>query len=375
MGAAKDMSGILTLKITVDKGPDKLGTLSFESAVVKIGRGEENDIALSSDPRVSRYHAEIQQHGTDFFVVNVSQKNFLLVNNVQADREKLSSGDRIQIGDTILKIDYHKPTADLPIPTEDFDKTSAKPVSLPPRPGANEVKSFDFGNLAVPPPKHPQAPPPRPQGVSGGLGQYNSYQTPGYGAGSPSSSAGYRPPVSSNSGRIRFYTIIAVVALIGYWFFSGGTKAKKDPNAIKDTTQILKELQESQESIGRLKKENERNNSTAYVRAQENLVRALRDFNQGQFGRALEGFQLVLNLDPSNEMARRYYNLSRTRLDQQIKDLMLQGARYKEKGNWRLCADAFSKAMIFLQGRRDDPSYKQAQRFEEECRLQMQGRY
>lgn len=375
MGAAQAMSGVLAIEVTLEKGADKLGKLSFTSPIVKIGRGPENDIALGLDPRVSRFHAEIQQHGSEFFVVNVSQKNFILLNGRKVEKERLSPGDRLQVGDTLLRVHYAIPKEKV-----DIDLSSATMPAMVNRPASGPPQAQ--GIPVAPPTGTPLSP--IVQATPGAIQRPvppNAIPPMGYvpPRGGPSGPAYSTPPAGFGGGdnkRARFYIVIAVLGIVGYLIFSdSGSKPKKDPNAMRSNTQLLKELQSSEQSIGRLKEEQEKKNSQSYRRAEENLVRAFRDYNNGQFFRAMEGFQVVLSLDPSNEMARRYFNLSRTKLDQQVKNMMLQGARYRDKGNWRLCADAFGKAMVMLQGRRDDPTYLEAKRFNEECRLEMEGRY
>lgn len=380
MGVAPVMSDVLTLDILIEKGNEKLNRLSFQEPVIKIGRGSDNHLVIANDPKVSRNHAEIQQHGDEFFVLNTSQKNYILVNGTKTDREKLNPGDRIHIGDTVLKIQYT--LKNKPVPSKSPEMLSVASVDAWAQKSESEKLPQIPGTPQHPPMNPSVNPTPAAMRPSGGVGNVNSMgipqqQAPGVGM----SGMGANPMMSrgmddEKKKKIRFYLIVLALGGLIYWFFFTDSSApKKDPNAVKDSTQILKELQQSQDSIGRLKEESEAKKSTAYLRAQENLVRALRDYNQGQYMRAQEGFQIVLNLDPGNEMARRYFNLSKTRMDQMVKEHMLQGARYREKGNWRLCADAFGKAMILLQGRRDDPNYKQAQKFHEECRLELEGRY
>jgi tetratricopeptide (TPR) repeat protein len=116
--------------------------------------------------------------------------------------------------------------------------------------------------------------------------------------------------------------------------------------------------------------------SVQYRRAQENFIRGFRDFQQGQYDRAREAFQVVLNLDPENELAKRYYQLSNIKFDELVKFNLIQGNRYREKRNWRMCQSNYSNVMTMLQGRKDDPTFKEARQLYQECSLNVEtGRF
>ena len=84
---------------------------------------------------------------------------------------------------------------------------------------------------------------------------------------------------------------------------------------------------------------------------------------------------MVLNLDPDNELAKRYYHLSKIKFDELVKFNMIQGNRYREKKNWRMCQSNYTNVMTMLQYRKDDPSFKEAKQFYEECTLNLEGRF
>lgn len=379
--AAAVVKGKTQLKIAVQAGPNAGLTLNLSKEVIAVGRGPENDIVLAGDAKVSRQHAEFRLREGQWHVVNLSQKNFMMVNGEKATSEVLEPSDKIQLGDSILFVDFEiekepefianpfptpspipPPVASMPSPVTPQPIVANAPIT----PVASTESSVgpSFGGVA--PMARPQMPaqhmPPPPMGNShhGGFGQ----------VGSPASVGGMDP------GKKRFYIILAVVAALAWFFLSdSGKKAKKDPNAIRSTDQIKMDIESTERNIVQLKEEEERRRSIQYKKAQENLVRGFRDFQQGQYSRARDSFQVVLNLDPENELAQRYVQLSQIKFDQQVKELMLQGARNREKLNWRLCMDSFSKVMTMLQGRKDNPTYMEAQKYFEACRLEAEGKY
>ncbi len=62
-----------------------------------------------------------------------------------------------------------------------------------------------------------------------------------------------------------------------------------------------------------------------------------------------EVFQVVLNLDPDNELAKRYYHLSKIKFDELVKFNMIQGNRYREKRNPAACVSRnYSNVLTML---------------------------
>jgi len=76
-------------------------THPLTSRVVVIGRSRECDIRLS-DTNVSRRHAELQQDGAMYWLVDLGSTNGTDLNGRRVEREKLSDGDAITIGSTEL---------------------------------------------------------------------------------------------------------------------------------------------------------------------------------------------------------------------------------------------------------------------------------
>jgi pSer/pThr/pTyr-binding forkhead associated (FHA) protein len=349
VGAAPKVKEYLKFGLSVVKGPHAGTKLSFTKGAVTIGRGPENDVVLANDPRVSRQHAEIKQRDSDFIVVNLSEKNFVLLNGQNVQSEILVKGAVLVIGDSEIKFDYEAPATVVPPPPQVQVQPRAVLASVPPP--APPMPSFQ--NAAPAAPYQPQ----RPVGQA-----YQQGPQPGMGA---------RPrpaPSSGNDSRLRFYGIIGVLVLAGWFLFSPSKKgAIKDPNAIRTSVITLQETGEADKrSQELLTIKKEKYDTVQYRRAHENFIRGFRDFQQGQYARARESFQVVLNLDPENELAKRYYHLSQIKFDELVKFNMIQGNRYREKRNWRMCQSNYSNVMTMLQNRRDDPTYKEAKQFFEE---------
>ncbi len=98
---------IPVLQLTVVSPPDLAGTtyeLASEESV--IGRAAGCAIPLASDTFVSHLHARIFTRGSEFWMEDLGSTNGSFVNSKKvASPVPLRSGDRIQIGRTVLEVD------------------------------------------------------------------------------------------------------------------------------------------------------------------------------------------------------------------------------------------------------------------------------
>lgn len=384
MSAAPKVKDMLKFEVEVVKGPHMGMRLSFDKGNATLGRGPENDIVLANDPRISRQHAEIKQRGNEFVIVNLSAKNFILVNGENVQSEILHKGSVVQVGDSELRVIYEPPVAEAaPQPPPLQAVPSAPPVPKP----QPTLQPLSQQPAMTPRPQMPQmpaaqnsAPPMRPNMSTPPMPQQQPMGYGGFQQNTSSQGVPPRAPVSSGGGlltnpKARFYMIVAAIGLVG-WFILSPSKNKgaKDPNAIRNSSITMQDVADAEKRTQELMTvKKEKYDSVQYKRAQENFIRGFRDFQQGQYARARESFQVVLNLDPDNELAKRYYHLSKIKFDEFVKFNMIQGNRYREKKNWRMCQSNYSNVMTMLQNRKDDPTYKEAKQFFEECTLNLEG--
>ena len=85
----------------VIQGRDQGQRFELAKPVLGLGRDTSNPIQLH-DQEVSRRHAEIHRHDDGFTLVDLSSSNGTFVNSEQIERCVLSSGDRVQIGCTLM---------------------------------------------------------------------------------------------------------------------------------------------------------------------------------------------------------------------------------------------------------------------------------
>lgn len=79
-----------------------------DHAVLLVGRGEDCDLRLD-DPSVSRVHARITLLGGRVYLEDAGSRWGTLVNGIPTESRELSPGDRIEIGDTHLRLETDSP--------------------------------------------------------------------------------------------------------------------------------------------------------------------------------------------------------------------------------------------------------------------------
>lgn len=79
-----------------------------DHVVLVIGRGEDCDLRLS-DPSISRVHARITLLDGRVYLEDAGSRWGTLVNGIPTDSRELSPGDRVEIGDTQLRLETDSP--------------------------------------------------------------------------------------------------------------------------------------------------------------------------------------------------------------------------------------------------------------------------
>ena len=85
----------------VIQGADQGKRFEFKSSPVALGRDNSNAIRLH-DTEVSRRHAELRQEEESYRIVDLGSANGTFVNGQPIDQAPLHSGDRLQLGQTVL---------------------------------------------------------------------------------------------------------------------------------------------------------------------------------------------------------------------------------------------------------------------------------
>ena len=102
-------------------------------------------------------------------------------------------------------------------------------------------------------------------------------------------------------------------------------------------------------------------------------MKGMRDYNLGNYLRAIDFFQVVLNLESDNDLAKRHMYLSRVRFDELVQIKLMLGESYYNKHNFDMCASMYKQVMNMLEDRKVDTKYKLADRKAKECELASEG--
>jgi hypothetical protein len=348
--------------------------LEFQKGSVTIGRGPENDIVLANDPRISRQHVEIKQSMGQFYVINLSQKNFVLLNGINVTSEKMDSKATVQVGDSEMSFWVHGSTNLLePVSPNSVSVQRSRPVAVPNLPPTG----MPGGLPSAMPGGHPMMP--QQPGMPPAPGFPPPYQGPRPGA---APHMHHRPAVSGSpiadllsNPRVKTYGGIAIACVLIFMMLPGGKSKRAEEKPFRTMEELNVSRQESENEIKAFQERKDKMNQQIYQKAYENFLRGHRDYRQGQFVRAREAFQVVLNLDPENDLARRYLNLSKIRFDEIVKFHLLQGRRYLEKQNYRMCKANFQTVMTMLGNDPSNPEYKEALTMHKQCSVALEGRF
>ena len=88
-------------RLVILEGPNVGRRYELTPGVVVVGRHSANAIFID-DPRASRKHCELHAVADSVTVVDLGSGNGTLVNDRVTSRAELRTGDRIQVGDTVL---------------------------------------------------------------------------------------------------------------------------------------------------------------------------------------------------------------------------------------------------------------------------------
>jgi len=393
MSAALKQKPEIKIKLSVLSGPHAGQVFQLAKVPFQIGRGPENDVVLLNDPQVSRTHAQVSLLDRDLEILNLSQKNILLVDGESVQKWKLISQSVFVIGESEIRVEYDLgqavvsvgpgPTSGAVIPIKKKNPAASPPkptntamAKLPAQgghPPASAAKSPALRSQAV------GARPQRPPGmaVPPGAQLANPLRIAQPGAFARPA----QPPQNSlaSNPRMKFYLIGLVLIMGAYLFFDqsgSSSQAKKltstlryeDEVNIKLNSQQQKDIEEDRDL-----RRKEKMSSPQLARIEENFMRGMRDFRLGNYLRAQDFFQLVLNLEPDHALAKRHLYLSRARFDGLVQEKLMLGDSYLKKHNYRMCESMYTQVMNMLQGKNYDEKFKLAEKKAKECALANEG--
>lgn len=292
--------------VFVVSGPHKGEKFRLLNSQIQIGRQDNNHIPLSKDKKISRQHAMIEFINGAIYIKQLSDKNKLVVNGHVIERESLSHGSEISIGDTTLQ----------------FHIRAVSPSQVA---HTNRAKSK----------------------------KVNSKKT-------------------SNNKRLYIYGGIGLLILY---------IATQDTSSVKEKTiEEIGSTVKIQESIeATLKERTAKQQQMNLKRATDNRYQEAnlaykighREYQSGNYMRALDSFQACLSIYPKHTLCERYKNLSIRKHEELIEHYIAIGLRYKANNQFKSCEQAFSQAMVLLKGNRSDKRYTLANENFKFCKVSL----
>lgn len=387
MSTALDDSASFKITCVVTKGPHKGQSFVFSKNLITIGRGADNDVTLVNDPMISRNHCHITVIDNEVEIHNLSQKNTLIIEGESVQKWKLLNSSFFSIGDSeiTLEIEFgarvvqqtsRSQEAVVPAALSQLDQErtsiSKSPLSIVQEEVEIKPKPIVVKKPKVAAPQVAQSLSPAPQArpYAPPTDYKNNFQQ-NY----PIRDAG----VSADKP-IAFYVIIGIIALAAIFLFldpQKPSKSNKDKktSVLKYEDEVALQLNSKNEKQveSELRKKYEQKNTAMALRAEENFMKGMREFQLGQYARAQEFLQVVLNLNPGHEVATKYLKLARIRFDEVLKAKLVLGETNYQKHNFKMCASQYLQIMNMLEGRNRDETYRLAESWYNKCQYAAQG--
>lgn len=100
-GGMRVLGVFAVASLFVIRGNDQGTRFELDGPTIGLGRESSNRIQLH-DTEVSRQHAEIRRSENGLTLIDLNSSNGTFVNGRRVQRHRLSSGDQIQVGSTLM---------------------------------------------------------------------------------------------------------------------------------------------------------------------------------------------------------------------------------------------------------------------------------
>jgi pSer/pThr/pTyr-binding forkhead associated (FHA) protein len=328
MSAAPKLNAVTKVTLEILQGPHMGLRQSFEKIQWSVGRGPENDLILAQDIKVSRNHLQIQATNGQVLVKNINSRNVMLAEGKASVEVLLKSGSQIQVGDSLIKFEF-----------ENMISSPKPEMKVVPRP-ATQAPAENFSSFNTRIKTHSGVIPNRPTHVE---------------------------PSLLASPKFRFGAMIVVVGLVILWIAQSEV-AKKRGKGLRDSVAMNADMAKSETEVKQLIEDRRDQDSPQYRLAQAQFIKGFRDYQQGQFARAMEAFQSARAFYPAHELANKYWTLSKRKLEEKAQAHMQMGRRYLGTSQYRMCQSSFAAVMMLVKDDRN-PAYIEARQFYNECQL------
>jgi len=320
---ALDIYKAIDFQLRIESGPDAGRAFRIYPPEITIGRDPKCDVTLK-DPKTSRVQCKIV-FGNSIVLTDMSSRGTSLVNGRKFSTHNIVPNDVIAFGETRIKFVAQSKTN---LPAVKGSQAAASQRTAPSRQPLQ--RGLPRPGMSAPPKKN------------------------------------YMPMI---------LIVLLLVAGVGFLLTStGGSAAKQD--LLTTSEELARQAEESREFQEKLEtsyKDKLKTSRAAYqVAVQQHYIRGFRDFQAGNYGRAIQAFNSALAKDPNHTRARRYLQLSIQRREEKIEKHMLQGEKFKEKLMYDRCMSEFEKVLVLL-NRPQNPKYILSKERLNECTILQSG--
>lgn len=165
--------------------------------------------------------------------------------------------------------------------------------------------------------------------------------------------------------------LLAVLALVVYLIFDGSSPKEEEAfkvSTISDIEQIVQESRERQRELKEQRSFASLPERRGFEAAERHYNQGFRDFQKGNYSRAIQSFRAALASDRNHDLAQRYHQLAERKLQEMVDQSLLEGRRHYEKGMYSLCAATMGKVLVLINDE-NDLKYQQAEELRQECFL------
>lgn len=293
--------------LSILSGKDKGAVYKMLSPRIRIGRADDNDICLTKDSKISRYHASLTVGPQGVEIRDISDKNKVLVDGVEQTQAIILPGSVIQLGETKIKFDIDHPKNEL----------------------AERNQNLGLAGQAR-----------------------KKRKTKG----------------KANNGKLRFYIILGVVLLGLAFLLNSEVKSGKEAAELKTVDASKNQIEKNRETVREIQslKRKKGLDTDEYEQAEILYIQGFRDFQKGQYERAVSSFQSCLAIFPAHERCNNYFRVAQNKLSELIQYYLNLGYDYQTKNQFKACVSAFNNVM-FLEKDRTSVIYKEAHAGRDAC--------
>lgn len=287
----------------------------LSSNEIFIGRDSSNHISIADDSKLSRRHARLILNKGEYYVQNLSSKNFIKINNEKISQSVLKNNYIFTIGN----------------------------------------QSFKFISV----PKGDNAP------QSGGTDTPHSYEQVTY-------------DQKAKSNKNILYAVTGILIAAGIYIFTADPHAvaKKSLREIATTEKIMERVEKNRAESEKLieEVENSGRNTKEYESAHAFYIKGFRDFQKGLYAQSLSAFETCLAIYPSHQLARRYSELAENRQEELIAFNISQGMANLSNGKYDFCISSFRNVLSGINDK-TDARYLEAKELLNKCKLLQRSKY